>query len=168
MGASYWIAVPCYCPSRPRHGLSLCTIRVALTTTGCLPRDNTQLATCSTCRQLLPTHLTTAVKETAWWAQGPAGSDSPTSMAQKSKGRHNPCQVSSKGCLLKPGMTAVLHMDLCALASLQSLRAKGRAQCHAGSPWRAWAKDIQGQACTPAVLGTEGGWPCNLCLWECR
>lgn len=90
-----------------------------------LPRDNTQLATCSTCWQLLPTHLPTAVEETAWWAQGPTGSDSPSLMAQKIKGGHNPCQDSSKDCLLKPGMIAILHMDCCAPANLQSFRAKG-------------------------------------------
>lgn len=125
VGASYWIAVPCYCPSGPRHGLSLLAIRVVLTTTGCLPQDNTQLATCSTSWQLLPTHLPTAVEERAWWSQGPTGSDSPSLMGQKIKGRHNPCQDSSKDCLLKPGMIAILHMNCCAPASLQSFRAKG-------------------------------------------
>ena len=34
--------------------------------------------------------------------------------------------------------------------------------------WLPMAEDMQGQACTPAARGTQGGQPCTLCWWECR
>ena len=47
-----------------------------------------------------------------------------------------PWQIPSVGRLLKAGREAILRAGCRAPANLQSLKAKGQARCHAGSPWQ--------------------------------